>query len=125
MKSAAITVYQAKDLFLNRHSRTKVGCREIMLRLANTPIPPEDALSVQCIIKANTAPWIHKAFLVNLKRGDFKSTATLSKAMESVERRSGFRSTTKIIFIKVIHCVFPGNTALIFYSSIVKRKTLQ
>lgn len=105
MKSAAATVYQAKDLFVNRHSRRKIGGREMMLRLANTPTPPEDALSVQCIIKANTAPWIHKTILVNFKRGDFRSTTTLSRAMEPVEKHSGFRSTTKITFVKVIHLI--------------------
>jgi hypothetical protein len=105
MKSAAATVYEARHSLFNRHSRLKVGGREMILRLASKPSPPEDALDVQVIITAHIAPWIQRTSIVNFKRGDFNNKSTLSKALqygpEPIEKLSGLRSTTRVTFVRV------------------------
>jgi hypothetical protein len=112
MKFAASTVYEARHSHFSRHSRPKVGGREMMLRLANKPSPPENALIVQVIVNSHIAPWTQRASLVNFRRGDFKNSSTLSEALrngqEPIEKLSGFKSTTRVTFVRVSKALVLG-----------------
>jgi hypothetical protein len=104
MEFAVSIVYKARRSLFNRHSRQRVGCREIILQLSNKPSPSEDALSIQVIVKARGSLRSQSVALLNFKRGDFRNASTLSKALrgghEPVEKLLGFRST-QITFVKV------------------------
>jgi hypothetical protein len=104
MEFAVSTVYEARRSLLNRHSRQRVGGREMILQLSNKPSPSEDALSIQAIVKARGVPGSQSVALLNFKRADFKNASTLSKALQgshkSVKKLSGFGSST-IKFVRV------------------------
>jgi hypothetical protein len=97
MKYAGAIVYEARHLIFNRHSRAKVGGREMMLRLANKPSPPEDDLSLQVIVKSHDAPWSQRISLVNFRQGDFKNESTLSKALQNGQERAGLAMIPEVL----------------------------
>ena len=128
MKSAASTINEARRLLFDRRSRPKVSGREMMMRLANRPIPPEDFLNVQVIVKSYFAPYFHRTSLVNFKRGDFRSSSALSKALRSgpepieAANISGFRSTTRITYVRVRILFVSARKSLTCHSFITRKE---
>jgi hypothetical protein len=104
MEFAVSTIYEARPSIFDRHSRQRVGGREMILQLSNKPSTSEDALSIQVIVKARGAPGSQSVAVLNFKRADFRNASTLSKALrgghEPVEKFLAFRST-QITFVRV------------------------